>query len=344
MFKRKGKKLSIELFKYYISFVILVSLLFLGAYLLTGLKITKYLQKNNFPLYDIVNKDYCDYKDIDINDLQSIGGYLEVLNSNKEVIYKSGKVPEVTKSSYTEEEFVERLSNQKDNNKYYVLPKYIKGQDGETYIALINFPIEKVSIMMDLQKIPYKIGKPIINIYIQAVGIALVLCVIVITFYSIWTSKKFNEPLKKIDEALGKVIDGHYEDKLELKGEREFVVISDTINFLIEKLKNSNEENIKLQESKSRLLIDLSHDIRTPITTIRGFATALDEGIVEEEKKQKYYKTIHNKAERVGELVDDLFEFVKMDSIQYVLRVEKVDICEFLRQIVAIYFDEIEDR
>ena len=177
------------------------------------------------------------------------------------------------------------------------------------------------------------------------VSIAFIISLVSILAYSIWTARKINKPLKMIDEALGKVLEGDYEEKLVIEGEREFVRISNTINFLIDKLKNSREENSRLEQSKTRMLIDLSHDIKTPITTIRGFSAALYEGLVEdEEKKQKYYKTIHNKAERVGELVDDLFEFVKMDSTQYILKIETVDICEFLRQIVVAYFDEIEDK
>jgi signal transduction histidine kinase len=149
----------------------------------------------------------------------------------------------------------------------------------------------------------------------------------------------------KIDEALGKVIEGDYEDKLIIKGQKEFIVISDTINFLIDKLKFSREENTRLEQSKTRMLMDLSHDIKTPITTIRGFSAALYQGLIEEEdKKERYYKTIYNKAEHVGELVDDLFEYVKMDSTQYVLKLQVVDVCEFVRQVVVNYYDELEEK
>ena len=66
------------------------------------------------------------------------------------------------------------------------------------------------------------------------------------------------------------------------------------------------------------MLMDLSHDIKTPITTIRGFSAALYNGVVDDKEQiDRYYKTIYNKAERVGELVDDLFEFVKLNDKNY---------------------------
>ena len=81
------------------------------------------------------------------------------------------------------------------------------------------------------------------------------------------------------------------------------------------------------------------------ITTIRGFSAALYEGLIEDEdKKRRYYKTIYNKSEHVGELVDELFEFVKLQNTQNILQIEEVDICEFMRQIVVNFVDELEEK
>ena len=93
------------------------------------------------------------------------------------------------------------------------------------------------------------------------------------------------------------------------------------------------------------MLLDLSHDIRTPITSIKGFSQALYEGMIDDEnKKMRYYKTIYTKSERVAELVNDLFEFVRMDKIQYTIKLENIDICEYIRQIVLSYYDEIQNK
>ena len=57
----------------------------------------------------------------------------------------------------------------------------------------------------------------------------------------------------------------------------------DNINYLTEKLKNSKEENKRLKDTRDRMLLDLSHDIKTPITSIKGFSQALYEGMVNDE-------------------------------------------------------------
>lgn len=345
MSKKKNGQLSVALFKYYIIFLVGLAVIFIISYIVMSISLEKQVNNNKAPIYDLIQGEYNDYKDINTSDLKRIGGYIEVLDFNKKVVYRNGEVPSTLKENYTEKEFIETISRSGENSKYYVWCNSINTNQGQSYVVLVRIPKEKVSINLNIQKIPFKVGKPILILYLKVVSIACIISLISIIAYSIWIAKKIKKPLKMIDEALEKVIEGDYEEKLVIEGEREFVSISNTINFLIDKLKNSREENIRLEQSKTRMLIDLSHDIKTPITTIRGFSAALYEGLVEDEdKKEKYYKTIHNKAERVGELVDDLFEFVKMESTQYILKIETVDMCEFLRQVVVAYFDEIEDR
>lgn len=346
---RKNEKLLVALFKYHIIFVLILGSIFITSYFVLGMKITKYMENGkNVPIYDVLTGDYKSYKDINTSDIKCVGGFIQVLDNNKNVIYSDGIEPKDIKKSYTEREFEDIISMNSRDSDFTVFCRTIDNEDGTRNIVLIMIPKDTLSLNLNLKLngIPYKVGKPLYTVYIKVIVSAFMLSIITILVYSMWTSRKLRRPLMKIDEALGKIIEGDYEEKLNIKkGEKEFVVISDTINFLIDKLKNSKEENAKLEQSKTRLLMDLSHDIKTPMTTIRGFSAALYEGlIVDEEKKQRYYKTIYNKAEHVGELVDELFEFVKMESTQYDLKLECTDICEFTRQVVASYFDEIEEK
>lgn len=93
------------------------------------------------------------------------------------------------------------------------------------------------------------------------------------------------------------------------------------------------------------MLIDLSHDIRTPISTIQCFSKALYEGLIEDQdKKQRYYHTIYTKCGRVSELINDLFEFVKLESTDYKPLIVESDFCEFIREIITEFYDEMEEK
>lgn len=345
--KKKNPKLLVSLFTYYITFVLILAGIFVITYLYLGIKISKSIESaNSMPIINVINGEFTDYKDIKNHDLESIGAYIEVLNRNKEVIYRNGEVPEGLQDSYSEEEFEDLISGTVDKKyNFNVICKSVMEDNGDRSLVLIMIPKDRLSFTFRLSGIPYKVGKPLYKLYITVIGMGIFLSVVSIILYSIWTTKRIKKPLEKIDKALGKVIDGDYDKKLTLTGQKEFIVISDTINYLIEKLKRSKEENAKLEESKTRMLMDLSHDIKTPITTIRGFSAALYEGLIEDEdKKRRYYKTIYNKSEHVGELVDELFEFVKLQNTQNILQIEEVDICEFMRQIVVNFVDELEEK
>ena len=154
------------------------------------------------------------------------------------------------------------------------------------------------------------------------------------------TTRNIKIPLKKIDEALGDIVEGNYSTKIDLQGANEFIVIGQTINYLTYKLERSVEENKKLEESKNKMILDLSHDIKTPITTIKAFSNALYEGMItDEEKKMRYYNTIAKKSEMVEELVNELFDYAKLDNGVNIKK-EKVNLCEFMREIILKYIYE----
>lgn len=339
--KKLGNSLLLSLSKYYITFVFSLLIIFLVSYIILGYTLSNNINNKRIPLYNIINDSGEDIEKINYKDINKIGGYVEILNNDREVIKRIGDSG-TYRTSYTEEELLESISS---NNEDYSVLVNIGEKDGEKVTILIWLPKNKLSYEFNLLKVPYSVGKYIYNLYLKVIGVAVLIGIINIIIYSVWTTKKINNPLKKIDEALVKIIDGDYDEKLDLNYAVEFEVIGDTINFLTEKLKLSEEENKRLTESKNRMLMDLSHDIKTPITTIRGFSAALNSGLVkDEEQRERYYKTIYNKSERVGELVDDLFEIVRLENDGYILNLQTTDICELIREIVLEFIDELEEK
>ncbi|WP_322545854.1 sensor histidine kinase, partial [Clostridium perfringens] len=88
----------------------------------------------------------------------------------------------------------------------------------------------------------------------------------------------------------------------------------------------------------------MAHDIKTPITSIMGYSKALNDGTVQDDdEKNIYLNYIYNKTLRLNYLINELFLFTKLDNVDYKLHMEKKDMCEFLRSVVALYYGEIED-
>ncbi len=339
--KKKKDKLVITVFKRYISFVIILGCICLVSYAYLGIELSKVIDKNSIPVLDIINGKYIDYNTIDVNELKKLKGEIEILDLSGNVKKRIGNIS-VNKNHYTDKELL-NIASKKEVGAYQVFLNSIKNKDGEEYIAILRVPKDKFIFNVNLLEMPFSVSKPFYKEYGKVFAITIGIALFCIIIYSTWTARKISKPLKKIDDALVDIINGNYNEPLTINGEEEFQGVKETLNFLIDKLKKSEEENKRLEESKNRLMLDLAHDIKTPMTTIKSYSMALYEDMIEDEDKRKdYFKTLYRKSERVSELIEDLFEFVKLDNKKSMINVENVNIAEELRFIVLEFYEEIE--
>lgn len=118
---------------------------------------------------------------------------------------------------------------------------------------------------------------------------------------------------------------------------------------IIEEVRRLEEEKTAYRKDyekrRNLLLSDIAHDLRTPITTISGYAKALNDGmVIEEHKKREYLAAIENKSNRMNNLINLLYEYVKLDSDNFVLKKEKVDLAELLRENAALLYQDVEEK
>lgn len=96
---------------------------------------------------------------------------------------------------------------------------------------------------------------------------------------------------------------------------------------------------------RNLMLSDIAHDLRTPITTVSGYAAALHDGMVKDPRRQQeYLEAIQNKSARMSELIQLLFDYVKLDSAGFSLNRERLDFGELLRSCAAMLFTDIEEH
>lgn len=341
--KGKNKSIFSSLIKNYILFILTLIVLFIITAFFTQWQLGSSVENGKFPKIRASDVVRPDYENINIKDIEGLDGWVEILDENRNVIYVKGNKKD-EKQSYTQEEIF-NLVGVDCSEKYFGLIQSFKSKEGKTYYCLVKYPDDKLKVQVNMPGAPYRVTKMYYDSMLKAILLFIVLFIINVIFYSLWTSKKIRIPLKKITEGISRMSDGHLDTKLEFKAEKEFAVIRDSFNFMAEKLKDSEKEKRELEENKIRMLLDLSHDIKTPITTVQGYSKALSENLIDnEDKKQRYYKTIYAKAARVNELVNDLFEFVTLESTDYCISKTNEDFLEFLRKIMVEYYDEIEEK
>lgn len=114
----------------------------------------------------------------------------------------------------------------------------------------------------------------------------------------------------------------------------------------VHRMDREKEEIRKSYEKKRNLMLsDIAHDLRTPITTIAGYSKALnDDMVVSDEKKKEYLQAIENKSSRMSDLINLLFDYVRLDSEHYGLRRDEIDLPELLRTIAASLYSDVEEK
>lgn len=159
---------------------------------------------------------------------------------------------------------------------------------------------------------------------------------------SMYIYRKIRLPLKQLISGMQRMEAGERDFNLNFRAEGEFAALREAFNRMLIHVKHEENEKVKLQQDRHQMLLELSHDLKSPIATINNCSFALKEGVVTEEERDKYYQMIAAKTSRVNEMADDMFTMLKMESDNYEPQLERLDFCEFIRQVCAEYYAELE--
>ncbi|QOY35322.1 sensor histidine kinase [Anaerobacillus isosaccharinicus] len=144
--------------------------------------------------------------------------------------------------------------------------------------------------------------------------------------------------LNNITESVQEIANGNLGLEIELKGRDELTQLAKNINYMSKKLENTFEHERQLEFAKNELITNVSHDLRTPLTSIIGYADLLRNGQYDsKEKLQEYHETIFNKSQRLKHLMDELFEYTRLSSPDIKLNLSEVELVGIFEQIVGEY-------
>jgi len=275
--------------------------------------------------------------------IQSFGGWVEILNEQLEIVHVEGKKLDQA-TAYTEKDLNALLYDQKGKT-YTVSLAPFTAHDGQNRYVLVKIPAQYAAQNIELKEMNRDEHKIFTKIMLQILALFIVLFSLNTYFYSRWTARKITNPLSAVAEAIKNVANGHYYKRLNVKANHEIAQIQDHFNIMAERLEKAEQEKNRLEANKQRMLVDISHDLKTPITTIQGYVEALQLGLIhEEDKKQKTLNLIQEKTQLVAALIEDVFELSKLELPDYPLTTEVADISECLREIAAEWYGPFEDK
>lgn len=337
----KKKRIFSTLIKNYILFTTIVVFIVLITITVVGFSLSLIMVDESFPMITADSLARADYENMDLEHLKIADGWVEVLNENGDVIYIKGD-KKTDHMNYDIRSLSSLLGFQEPQKYFYQSTPFLS-QKGESLILLVVIPHGVLDYQLNLSFGLYEVSRKIITVLLIGACAFLILFMINIFFYSKWTARKIQKPLDQITEVIQEMGEGNSYARMSFKAEYEFSQIRDAFNQMADRLQKSEDEKRKLEESRKRMFVDISHDLKTPITTINGFSKALSEGMIkDEEKARKYLNTIYNKSNRMAKLIDDIFELSKLDSPEQKTDLKVGDLVELIRSVVAEHYEQVE--
>lgn len=135
---------------------------------------------------------------------------------------------------------------------------------------------------------------------------------------------------------------GRKTDDLPIKGKNSLSELAEHVNFLKNSMHTSRQAQQKSERLKTELITNVSHDLRTPLTSIITYTDLLKREGITEEERASYLDIIDRKSKRLKVLIDDLFEASKMSSGSMELQKAPVDLIQLLNQSMAEYEEKIQ--
>lgn len=147
--------------------------------------------------------------------------------------------------------------------------------------------------------------------------------------------------LSSIIKATDNIADGKFDCVIEEKGKGNLPRLACNINNMKEGFKKSVEEQIKSERLKSELITNVSHDLKTPLTSIINYVDLLKSEELSPDDRKNYIDVLDKKSQRLKVLIEDLFEASKLASGSIELKIEKLDIVQLLNQALGEFDEKI---
>ncbi|GKX29612.1 hypothetical protein SH1V18_20920 [Vallitalea longa] len=227
-----------------------------------------------------------------------------------------------------------------------LLLSIVKHIKNKTFIkhTLIYTIINKLRILVKEIKNQGVIGKKTTYII---VGYSIVLLSTFFIFpvticIALWLVLKKTRDYNDIKKVVNKIENGNYNCRIEIASGGELRELAESINCINDGLKKAIDNKLKSERLKTDLISNVSHDIRTPLTSIITYVDLLKQE-KDSDKSKKYIGIIDNKSQRLKKLTDDLFELSKASSGNIKVNYDKIDVVSLITQALGELHEKIED-
>ena len=205
---------------------------------------------------------------------------------------------------------------------------------------------ENVNVIHELTKEDVMIGamisKRFMGYLVLAMAVILILTSALITA---WVNQDIYKPIKELSIAMRKIAEGDFDYRLPDKQEGEIGHLHDNYEQMRLQLKENAEEKMQNEKKSKELVSNISHELKTPITSIKGYVEGIMDGVADTpEKMDKYIKTIYNKANDMDRLINELTTYSGIDSNKIPYHFHVLNIADYFQDCVEEVGLDLEQK
>ena len=161
----------------------------------------------------------------------------------------------------------------------------------------------------------------------------------------LWIYRSIAVPLVKLKKATQNIKEGNLDFVLEVEGSDEFSELCRDFEEMRIRLKESAEEKVLLDKENKELISNISHDLKTPITAVKGYVEGIMDGVADTpEKMDRYVKTIYNKTTEMDHLINELTFYSKIDTNRIPYTFSKLNVEDYFSDCAEEVGLELETR
>lgn len=174
---------------------------------------------------------------------------------------------------------------------------------------------------------------------------ALVILIFTSVSVGLWIYRSVATPLVKLRKATQNIKDGNLDFVLDVEGADEFAELCRDFEKMRRRLKESAEEKLVLDKENKELISNISHDLKTPITAVKGYVEGIMDGVADTpEKMDRYVRTIYNKTVEMDHLINELTFYSKIDTNRIPYTFSKLNVEDYFSDCAEEVGLELETR
>lgn len=215
-------------------------------------------------------------------------------------------------------------------------------QSRQEYITFYPITIEDKNLYLFVSGIPQGV---LYTSTTKGDPISYFIAIAVFTLSFFYLTKRKMKQIEALAKGVMEIAKGNLGYRVKKKGIDEIALLTENVNHMAEAIMTNIEMERKIEQQKNELITNVSHDLRTPLTSIMGYLRLLREGRYEtKEQYDEYLKIAFSKSEQLKNLIDDLFEYTKLTNENIVIGKQKVCINELLDQLIEELIPQAEEH